>query len=261
MARNKTSKPKGTTKRKTYSEKMALAAGSLSALYLLPGVAGAAPVLGPGGPVQLALNAPSGTTVTWDVDGVGGHDFEFFNIGGAIYRTIFLASRTATPGSAALNGRGFVGPSVNTDNLLPLQRSFNVGPTLASGYAWGLAPYRYRNAMYGSLGNPPYNVGYDFSTADGFVPGDNFIGFRFLSGGNLHYGWAIINFDVNNGLVTISQWAYETDPDTAIHIADGAAAPIPEPATHTLMLLGFGAAGLLAWRRRKKAQASAAAAS
>ena len=54
----------------TFSEKVTLAAGS-AAVAITPAAAGAAIFTVQGSPVSLAYNAPGGTTVAWDVDGVG----------------------------------------------------------------------------------------------------------------------------------------------------------------------------------------------
>jgi hypothetical protein len=85
--------------------------------------------------------------------------------------------------------------------------------------------------------------GIDFQN---FVNGSNILGFRFLSSGNLFYGWAEIN--ITGGDVEISRWAYEDVAGQGIHA--GSTASVPEPAT--LALLGMGAAGLLAFRGRKQ---------
>ena len=236
------------------TQKAAMTAGSLSALALAPAAANAAVVNVNVSPVSLPMTAADMATATWDVDAADGDDFQLWKGGGKI----FMASMTLTA-SSLLNGRGFVGPAdYGFDDVQALQRSFSVGPTLASSYNWGIAPTAGRNAMntYGTLfpGGPTYFIGYDFY--DGFGIGDNFIGFRFEDGNDaLHYGWANINFDTTNGVVTITNWAYESTPDTAIHIPNPAV--IPLPGAHALGLLGLGAAGLMRWRQRRKEQATA----
>jgi len=76
----------------------------------------------------------------------------------------------------------------------------------------------------------PYVIGYDFNYY-GFNPGDNYFGFRFLSGADLLYGWAIINFDFTAGseAVTIKEWAYNDTANTPIHIADTTSVRNPPP--------------------------------
>jgi MYXO-CTERM domain-containing protein len=47
--------------------------------------------------------------------------------------------------------------------------------------------------------------------------------------------------------LTVRNWAYEDEPDTAIHVE-----PIPAPpaGVAALTLLGLGAAGVRSWRKR-----------
>jgi hypothetical protein len=100
-------------------------------------------------------------------------------------------------------------------------------------------------------------IGYDFNY--GFAPGDNFFGFRFLSGGNLLYGVGVINFDLTNGIVTIDRWAYNDTPGGFVHVEAIGGNTVPEPSTASLALLGLGAGGVRAWRSRKKAKLAEAA--
>ena len=216
--------------------------GLLSALYLLPAVAQAGVVYVTGSPITLSLTDPVGTTVSWDVDGINGPEFEVFRASFGGSQSIQIASVNAafTP----LNGRGFVGPGVNDDNVQALHGSFNVGPTLAA-YAWGVSAYRYRNAMYDVGGGA--QIGYDMV---GFVAGqDGYIGFRFNTPGGFEYGWATINIDPTKQRVTIKDWVYNDTPNAPVHV--------PEPSTAALTLLGLGAAGVRAWRARKKPAACA----
>lgn len=82
----------------------------------------------------------------------------------------------------------------------------------------------------------------------------SFIYFTFFSETDAQnvFGWASITADINNDLttkVTINEWAYETSGG-AIHVPD--TVTTPEPTTSGLALLGLGAAGVAAWRRRKQ---------
>jgi hypothetical protein len=88
--------------------------------------------------------------------------------------------------------------------------------------------------------------------------GDNYIGFRFTGIDNLiHYGWANLFLDLNAGIVTIKDGAYNDVAGAQIHIADGPSSSVPEPSS--LALLAIGAGGLAAFRRRKQRVAAAAA--
>jgi PEP-CTERM motif len=86
--------------------------------------------------------------------------------------------------------------------------------------------------------------------------GQGYLGLKFLIGASVHYGWADIS--VNPDLsVTLHSFAYESCADQSINAGqttNGATcsdAPVPEP--HSAALLAMGAAGLLAYRRRRKA--------
>lgn len=262
-----------------FQDKVALAAGS-AAVAVSPLAAEAALVTVQGAPVSLALGAALGATVAWDVDGVGGREFEMFMAGGS-FSTTFGASgffssyrrqmqfASQNSGGAPLNGRGLIAP-FNTDNVQALPASFNVGPTLAA-YTWGAGAtggYRYRAGLYsnrsysrtasGAFGFSSSSVtAFSYDWNYGFVPGDNFFGFRFDDGvgGGLNYGWAIMNFDLTPGSesMTVVEWTYETQDDTAVHVGTRAGVAVPEPAAvlPSLALLALGAAGVRGWRRRK----------
>ena len=81
------------------------------------------------------------------------------------------------------------------------------------------------------------------------VPG--IMGFKFLMtpGGAVHYGW--LGMVVNNtGAGTITEWAYESTPDTAV--LAGSTTPVPEPAVVAVGLLCL-AVGLARRRQGERA--------
>src|SRR5579864_6850508 len=87
----------------------------------------------------------------------------------------------------------------------------------------------------------------------------SFFGLEFnLSGVGPNFGWVEVerNFTASgsgaNEVVTVKGYAYETQTNTDIQA--GNMGVTPEPATSSLMLLGLGAAGLAAWRKRKAAK-------
>ena len=237
-----------------YTKRIAAAAGSLAGLTAAPLVSEAGLVHVTGSPVSLSTSAANGTSVTWDIDGDTVSDFRLrasVNSGasyGNPFRNavVFLASNTASFGRG--NGRGIVAP-FHTDNVLELPLSFSVGPTnifgrnnsgsAADGY------YAYRNAMYSF--NGAIAIGYDLNY--GIHEGDNAIGFRFDDGSGLRYGFAIFNLDSTTGTVTISEWTYDSDVDTPVHVTVDLTNPVPEPGS--LALLAMGAAGLLMYRARR----------
>jgi hypothetical protein len=241
MARPASCKPK------TFSEKIQLVATSLPAFCLLPAVAQGAIITVTGAPVSMTLAGPDGDTVAWDVDGAGGVDFQLHRyVNPGFYREVHIES-------TGLNGRGLVAPGTCTCMPLPISRSFRVGPT-RYGYYWGYSN-TYRIAM--STYSGAATVGIDFYNG-GFIPGKNLFGFRFLSGSDILYGFGEIDLDLANGVVTITQWAYNTVPDGQIHVTGFESVPVPS--TPALTLLGLGAAGLVAWRTRRKDRAAKAAA-
>ncbi|NOQ63249.1 MAG: PEP-CTERM sorting domain-containing protein [Methyloprofundus sp.] len=230
---------------RSFSEKInnniPIALGALTALTSLG--AQAAVINVTGAAVSLDMASAEGSIAQWDVDGIGGSDFRLF-------RSFYSSSTVQNIQFASddSNGRGLIAPSSSRDDVQALAQSFSVGPTLTN-YAWGSGSYPYRNAMsnYGS-GN---NIGYDWNFD--FAEGDNFFGFRFLNGADMHYGVGVINFDTVEGIVTIDRWAYNDTADEAVHVS-----AIPEPAMGALLLLGLGAGGVRAWRSRKKEQYVAA---
>lgn len=82
-------------------------------------------------------------------------------------------------------------------------------------------------------------------------PGTGFIGFRFNNGSGIEYGWARVTMDGAPGnSFTLVDYAWA---DVGTPIMTGQIA-VPEPGS--LGLLAVGAAGLVAWRRRRAATAA-----
>ena len=87
-----------------------------------------------------------------------------------------------------------------------------------------------------------------------FSNGDNFLGLRVTAGGQDFFGFAFTTNQTLNGI------GFETSPGTTITATtdfSAAVAPVPEPATWAMMLLGFAAVGVsLRTRRRDYLQAA-----
>ena len=123
------------------------------------------------------------------------------------------------------------------------------------------AIYTTTTTSYGATNRNPNG----FTTTTGFLgnwqngnlgAGRGFLGLKFLIAGQTHFGWADIT--VGNGYaVTLHGFAYEACADQSIlsgATTGGATCDTgqtPEP--HSAALLALGAAGILAYRRRKAA--------
>ena len=217
--------------------KRPLALLPLAGLLTAPGAEGA--VVLTRNPLTVSLsfatsNGGEGANFAWDIDGDSHSEAS----------TILTNSSTVIDGYLRLKaGMGI--RAVNTVNgtVQP------VGPT----------------EMVGSSNLFLEGGAHDFSQTDGLALylGDfrllahsgevarDYVGFRFERSGATHYGVAELSLGIdsaNNDALyfTIHQWAWESDPDTAI----SASALIPEPGTPALAVLALGS---LARRRRRSA--------
>ena len=222
-----------------FERKLGLAATAAAAASLPVAAAEAALIVGSGGPITVAMDDRPGSTV-WDVDRDGSADFHVVNRSarGIDYLSI---------SSVGLNGRGFVGPARAQPAVTELPSGARIGPALATNY-WGVADDLRQVAGHTvTFSEPALGVSW-LTQSDQPV----LIGFRFDSGRGLQYGWAsvLVDFDGGQTALTIQQWAYESEPDTAV-----AAGQVNAPASGlaALTLLGLGAAGLRRHRRRKAA--------
>jgi hypothetical protein len=79
-----------------------------------------------------------------------------------------------------------------------------------------------------------------------------FAGIKFKQGAETHYGWIRLHVDIGPGNAVNMKaidWAYNDVADATILAGEGTA---PEPSTISMTLLAAGAAGVLAWRKRRK---------
>jgi PEP-CTERM motif len=235
------------------AEKLALATGSLSALSLLSFGAQAS-IIYTVSPVTINLTHPIGlgSGVTWSVDGIN-PTFKLWNNPGAGSFFLNIASK------GTLLGRGLVRQDTLSvkDKFVNLGSGFRVGPSLAAGYRFG-GRTNYRSVLTRTTKNNNIGMG---NYAVKFTSGVNgFFGFRFTDAGltNQFYGWAELNLDTTSpGTMTINRWAYNDAAGQSIKVGQTTNDnPVPEPGTLSLTLLGLGAGGVRAWRRRKLASAA-----
>ena len=86
-----------------------------------------------------------------------------------------------------------------------------------------------------------------------------FAGVRLNDPLGTHFGW--IRLHVNSGSsMTVIDWAYNDVAGAPINAGDQSTTAVPEPSTMTMVLLGAGSAGVLAWRRRRNEAAATPAA-
>ena len=255
-------------KRLSASRKFALTLGALVSTTVSSSDAEGDVVFIDDRPVRAEISFDNYFAGLWDVDGDGTHEFRIDSTFSTGYRVLATATSTTYSGytyfvsirqdlaikSRGLDGYGVVQQTESASNdVKNLGQGFSVGPTL-SAYAWpGYRDYEYgrvllnyfhSNRTRGGVPNTNYGPDSEFEIGD-----QNLIGFRFEIGNDVHYGWAQLEITKNS--LTVSKWAYESTPDTAIRV--GAGLPtIPEPSS--LGLLALGAPGVTSLRRRRNQQ-------
>lgn len=132
----------------------------------------------------------------------------------------------------------------NNDGLTLRTAEFEYVARLAGGEGIG-AGGLFQN-QYGTLADGTYGGGNWNDLGSGYF------GFSFGLQDGTHYGWAQISIS-EDYRITLRDFAYESAPGVSI-----SAAAVPEPATTSLVAFGLGAAGLAAYRARRRAQAAAA---
>lgn len=82
-----------------------------------------------------------------------------------------------------------------------------------------------------------------------------YAGMKMTISGSIHYGWVKVTTNADASTLTFNAMGFNTVAGEGITAGQGLT-PVPEPATSTV-LLALGAAGLVAYRQRKKIQRAA----
>lgn len=128
-----------------------------------------------------------------------------YTYGTAVYPgTVAYKAVPVVPGS----GAGFLSVSTGYPDALNLNDPINSAGAFAT--AQGSAAYAVTFILPG-LGTFPQSGGPWLGVTD------KYLGVRFTSAGNLHYGWVRMDVDGSAATVTIKDWAFNTTPDQAIN--------------------------------------------
>jgi len=176
---------------------------------------------------NMLFTLTTGFGVNLDVDGGGVNDLRFFN--STDYQ--FIGNGSA---NARVRGSGTVG-----------------GSTQLRAFATGLGTYVVSggNGNRASLGYMAYSSSIGSNWLGGAITRNFAYDFFNESTNETNYGWGTIQYSGTNSDFTIVQLYYENEGNS-ITVGDVGVA-VPEPSS--LALLALGAAGIGAYRRKKKA--------
>lgn len=126
------------------------------------------------------------------------------------------------------NGNRYTWAIVNTNDA----QNFSAGAQIGSGTVFG---------------NRAYMNGLNSGVIAAWTGTTGYLGFKIALGDGNHYGWANITTNSDASTVTLNAIGFNAAPNQPIFAGQTV---VPEPST--VALLALGAAGLVAYRQRKK---------
>lgn len=153
-----------------------------------------------------------GDTLSMDLDGDGTADF-FFRVGEASTAGSWTFGSMLGDISSLGIGGSMNKAMASTGPYFYYALALNYGDNIgASGNFPGVSAYGnaavfasdYYGSFYGNFGNA----------------GDKYVGFQFMIGSDLHYGWMRVNVTIAPINITIKDYAYETNANMALDAGD-----------------------------------------
>ncbi len=253
---------------KTSSAALKASTVAAAALSIAPATASAGLVYVIDRPVTVSFDALGGSIgsagVGWDIDGVNGTDTHF-SVNRVAYRTFTDSDGNVVQdvhGSLNFPGLYGSGPVVfaregGRSHLVTVYESTVVGPRIYNSSRWQPPPFNgieTRASIVTPPGGTPrtyFQIAEFSETQYGSSFGVRLMPFGFDISGQQHIGWARIRFeDAPDVQLVIERWAYESEPNTPVHVNN---IPAPPASVAALSLLAMGAAGVRSWRKRQVA--------
>jgi len=200
-------------------------------------------VLPPNGTFSLDLNGDGITDFTFRIASFGGGRAERLGVRGQTYSEASSAFLWIYPAkSNEVFGVGYV-------SALPA--GVNVGKKQGKFLSFSRASMGGVAGVFGTDQNERYFG--PWAAAGGAVLG-RYVGFKFVIGGQVHYGWARFNVRIRREFrgrirAVLTGYAYETEANTPIETGNTSGPEAVSVRPVTLGELALGAAGLAAWRR------------
>jgi hypothetical protein len=205
-----------------------------------------------GSALALATNANAGIIYSGHQNitvsspaGAGPGSFAAFTVGGSPWHVRadnFAAGTIRNTATARLErmlaGETFMNASSSAINAKKLAS----GAIISAG-----------QAFFGGAGGPDLRRKNNANLYGQFLNSSiGFVGIKFKVSGSDHFGWIRVHANIgpsNAVTTTVLDWAYNDVAGASITAGEGIA---PEPSTMSMGILAAGAAGVLAWRRRRK---------